>query len=215
MGFLADDIRRLATALRTNSISTLTTHLLELSNMPPVISSAVSGTALDSAVEGVTAIPEQTCSSAVDTTAVAENTTTSETNTNGDAIGDIDVGGDVDNTSSTAAVDAEHSMDIPDTSEQPSINLNSDIGDGSPVEAITSSEFSFTITKPLPLIPRLPSEKMLRGKAVLQQILQKVLSMVPSSCLRLIERGIVRSGGEWGIEVSSANQVQLVSLMMP
>ena len=95
MGFLAEDIRRLATALRTNSISTLTTHLLELSSMPPVTSSAGSSsttaaTALDTAVDGVAAIPEQGSSSVAEATAIAlaENTTTTETVTDVDAVAD-------------------------------------------------------------------------------------------------------------------------------
>lgn len=204
MGFLAEDIRRLASALRTNSISILTTHLLEVSSLPPATSSAVSGTSLDSGAEEVL-LAEQTGSSTVEATAVAENTaTTAETNSDATLIATAIA--DADDTASIA-LDAEPSMNIQDTTEQ----LLIAVPEG--VEGVSSEttliDFLFTVAKPLPLIPRLPSEKMLRGKTVLQQILQKVLSMVPSSCLRLIERGIVRSGGEWGIEVSSANQVRL------
>lgn len=200
MGFLEEDIRRLATANRTNSISTLTTHLLEMSSLPTIAINASADSSLTAtAGEGV----------GVDTDVAAVEP--------GNVPGAEESATAVDATIVTdevaAAHDLEHNMNVASSpSELPSMNNPVDSGisetvDGDSPEVSTSSDFAFTISKPLPLIPRLPSDKMLRGKTVLQQILQKVLSMVPSSCLRLIERGIVRSGGEWGIEVSSANQV--------
>ena len=70
-----------------------------------------------------------------------------------------------------------------------------------------------TVSKPLPPIPRRPTDELQQNKTILQTIYQKVTKMIPLSCLRLIERGVVNSGGEWGIEVSSVNQVSYKSFV--
>ena len=213
MGFLDEDVRRMAAAHRTNSISTLTTHLLEMSS-----SASLSGTGIPAAaaVTGDTAVPVIDDSVAVTASATAASTAT-----------DPDPAS-VPNPAS-ASIDAEFDGGIKevlpvsliapiDATPQPIIaggyNTDTQSSSGSSssssIPAITVQqpcELVLTVLKPLPLIPRRPTENLQKSKTFLHQILRKTLSMVPLSCLRLIERGVVKARGEWGIEVSSVNQV--------
>ena len=208
MGFLDEDVRRMAAAHRTNSISTLTTHLLELSS-----SASLAGAGIPAAVPGDTDVPVIDDSVAVTASAIAASTAT-----------DPDPASVPDPTSVSidAEVDGEMKETLPvsltspiDTTPQPIIagGYSTDTqssSSSSSIPAVTEQqpcELVLTVLKPLPLIPRRPTENLQKSKTFLHQILRKTLSMVPLSCLRLIERGVVKARGEWGIEVSSVNQV--------
>jgi hypothetical protein len=189
MGFLEADVRRLATAHRTNSISTLTTHLLEMGSTP-------TGVGVESTRDAAAAFLAA-ASAAVAAMIPAESSSSSSSSSS-----------DIPKIESepSLAEGGYDEMDIPPSQEDTHLEAE-DLSEPSPVVNGDATEVVITVAKPLPLIPRKPSEKLQKGKAVLQQILQKVLSMVPLSCLRLVERGVVKPGGEWGIEVSSVNQV--------
>lgn len=186
MGFLEADVRRLATAHRTNSISTLTTHLLEMDSNPT--GTGIEGTrdvAAAFLAAAVAAMLPAMSSSSSSSSSVPEN-----------------------ESEPSLAEDGSDEMDVTPSLEDTHLEPE-DLSGSAAVVNGDATELSITVAKPLPFIPRKPSEKLQKGKAVLQQILQKVLSMVPLSCLRLIERGVVKPGGEWGIEVSSVNQVNM------
>jgi hypothetical protein len=190
MGFLEADVRRLATVHRTNSISTLTTHLLEMGSTPAGAGAGVESTR-DAAAAFLAA-----ASAAVAAMIPAESSSSSSSSS------------DIPKNESepSLAEDGSDEMDVTPSQEYTHLEPE-DLSESSPAVNGDAAELVITVAKPLPLIPRKPSEKLQKGKAVLQQILQKVLSMVPLSCLRLVERGVVKPGGEWGIEVSSVNQV--------
>lgn len=208
MGFLDEDVRRMAAAHRTNSISTLTTHLLELSS-----SASLAGAGIPAAVPGDTAVPVIDDSVTESASAIAASTATAT---------DPDPATVPDPTSVSidAEVDGEMKETLPvsltspiDTTPQPIIAGGYSTDTQSSSSSIPTiivqqpCDLVLTVLKPLPLIPRRPTENLQKSKTFLHQILRKTLSMVPLSCLRLIERGVVKARGEWGIEVSSVNQV--------
>lgn len=211
MGFLDEDVRRMAAAHRTNSISTLTTHLLEMSSSASL---AGTGNPAAAAVPGNTAVPVIDDSVAVTASATGAGT---------DPATDPDPASvpDLAPVSIDAEVDGgiKEVLPVPltapiDATPQPIIaggyNTDTQTSSSSSIPAITVQqpcELVLTVLKPLPLIPRRPTENLQKSKTFLHQILRKTLSMVPLSCLRLIERGVVKARGEWGIEVSSVNQV--------
>ena len=212
MGFLDGDVRRMAVAHRTNSISALTTYLLELSS-----SASLTGTGTSAAVTADLAAPliadsivePASANAAVpDSDSVPEPDATYEEVDGeiGEAIGDLH------------ALPASLSAPI-GTTPQPIVagGYNSDTQSGINIPTVTIQqpcELVLTALKPLPLIPRRPTENLQKSKTFLHQILRKTLSMVPLSCLRLIERGVVKARGEWGIEVSSVNQVVTTALLL-
>ena len=191
MGFRDEDVRRLAVQYRTNSVSALSNHLLELGSNPEPETTPTADTTVTSTSDAVVV------------------TDTSEANS---------VSLSLDSTSSSSSVP------VPDS--DPETNTNAGLDpltkecavsaiDNAPTAisattGISDSLASITVVKPLPLISRRPTEELHKDKAVLQTITKKVFRMVPLSCLRLIERGLVSAGGEWGIEVSSVNQVILL-----
>ena len=192
MGFRDEDIRRLAVQYRTNSVSALTNHLLELASNPEPETTSIGDTTVTSSSDAVAV--------AVTVTETSEaNSVTSSSNSASSSV-PVPVAVADPETSANDALDPlteEYTVSAMDDASPPI----------SATTATSDSLTSITVIKPLPLISRRPTEELHRDKAILQTITKRVFRMVPLSCLRLIERGLVSAGGEWGIEVSSVNQV--------
>jgi hypothetical protein len=208
MGFTDGDVRRMAAAHRTNSISALTTHLLELGSSAMQSAAAVTG---DSTAP-VAADDAAETASASATTYDPDSATSTATAASG-----LTVSEGVILPPEQLEIQTSESLDS-DTTPQPIIAGDSSGDTQSSVNIPTVTlqqpcELVLTTLKPLPLIPRRPTENLQKSKTFLHQILRKTLSMVPLSCLRLIERGVVKARGEWGIEVSSVNQVAITALL--
>jgi hypothetical protein len=202
MGFTDGDVRRMAAAHRTNSISALTTHLLELGSSGMQSAAAVTG---DSAAPVAADGAAETASDPDSASATAS------------AASGLTVGVGVILPPERLEMQTSESLDS-DTTPQPIIAEGSSGDTQSSVNIPTVTlqqpcELVLTTLKPLPLIPRRPTENLQKSKTFLHQILRKTLSMVPLSCLRLIERGVVKARGEWGIEVSSVNQVTVTAFL--
>lgn len=209
MGFRDEDVRRLAVAYRTNSVTALTNHLLEYGSGP--------GPGADPANRAIDVSAILTVDSdAVAATSEATTVTNTDLSTYSHSVPDPE-------TSATSALDpltaeaAASAMQliVPTVDDSPVLTTAASANASASISAVSGSgtavssgvQIPLTVTKPLPSILRRPTEELHRDKAVLQTVFQKVFRMVPLSCLRLIERGVVSSGGEWGIEVSSVNQV--------
>jgi hypothetical protein len=201
MGFTDGDVRRMAAAHRTNSISALTTHLLELGSSAMQSAAAVTGdSAAPVAADGVAEAASDPDSAYATATAASGLT----------------AGVGVILPPERLEMQTSESLDS-DTTPQPIIAGGCSDDTQNSVNITTETlqqpcELVLTTLKPLPLIPRRPTENLQKSKTFLHQILRKTLSMVPLSCLRLIERGVVKARGEWGIEVSSVNQVDMTAL---
>ena len=255
MGFRQEDVRRMAASQRTNSVSALTTHLLEMqpgesssassssSVLPDTSASSAESAATSLAATDATyaaAIAAATAAIAAATAVAAATTATATADFfNVSTICDVAAfmrgdeatrrailaafltSRDV-NEQSTTDVSAARTYTGEDSVTQPALSdatiasaplslaphpsppVSSDpLTPLSPLNALV-----ITTTKPLPFIPRRPTEDLQKDKSVLQTILQKVFRTVPVACLRLIERGVVNAGVEWGIDVASVNQVR-------